>query len=252
MSSTILGTSFRLTRNPIQVILQRSHAVRRIPLSEFSGIVAFRGRMNMIAKLCGLKKSADLSSQKSLTLSELRERLEAWDDPTSVEETMEAKNRILCCFILRSHSLDLSFLSLNTLPDVFDGMQHIQHLSISNNSFSELPQCLTKLASLKKLNISNNALNELPDYIKEFKQLEFLNCEHNKLRKISEELGYLSQLRTLKLGHNRIMQLPSNIHHITNVTLNDQLPLTSFSEFSSQFTVQRELTFRYKPVYMYL
>ena len=87
----------------------------------------------------------------------------------------------------------------------------------------------------------------MPDFIREFKQLEFFNAESNQLEKVSEELGRLPKLPSLMLTHNRIMKLPKNIHHIKNLKLEDQLPLTSFGEFSPEFSARWTETFQYEP-----
>ncbi|CAF5172765.1 unnamed protein product, partial [Rotaria magnacalcarata] len=202
---------------------------------------------DIIRKLFIQKQSLKLLPKKSLTLSELRQVLEAWNEPGTFADVTEAKERIVGCFKQRLDSLNLSFLYLSTLPDVFDGMQHVHYLSIDNNYFSEIPWFLTKLTSLKRLNISSSVLSEVPDFIKEFKQLEFFNVESNQLKKVSEELGRLPKLRMLMLTHNRIMKLPENRHRIKNLELEDQIPLARFGDFSPEFEVRWKENFQYEP-----
>ncbi|CAF4264565.1 unnamed protein product [Rotaria sp. Silwood2] len=243
----IRGTSFALTQRQTQSVSQQSHS-NSMPLSSSSTALVSEEDKDMISALSVQTQSLKISYKKSMTLPELRKLLEAWKDPEALAEIIDASERITNCFKQRSDSLDLSSLSLSTLPDVFGGMQHVYYLSISNNYFSEIPRFLTKLASLKLLNMSNNVLSEVPDFIKEFKHLEFFNAECNQLEKVSEELGRLPKLRTLLLTHNRILNFPQNIHRIKNRSLEDQVPLASFGNFSPDFAARWKETFQHETV----
>ncbi len=241
----IRGTSSTITQRRTQPVSQQSHS-DSMPLRSFSTAFVSKENKDMIGTPSMQTQYLNLSSKKSLTLSELRKTLDAWKDPEDSADIIEAKERITNCFKQRLDALDLSFLWLSTLPDVFGGMQHVHYLSIANNHFSEIPQFLTKLVSLKLLNLSNNVLSEVPDFIKKFKQLEFVNAESNQLEKVSEELGRLPKLQTLILAHNRIMKLPQNIYRIKNLKLEDQLPLASFGEFSPEFAARWNETFQHE------
>lgn len=235
---TIRGASSTLTHRAPQQ--RRSNVRLRVSCSNTS---AHKTDKNTSNKLPEKKQLSKTSPQKPMTLSGLKEILEVWRDPEPLAEVEEAKQKITHCFEQRSDSLDLSYLGLSTLPDVFDGMQHIHYLSIANNQFSEIPCFLTKLNSLKLLNISTNILNTVPDFIKEFKYLEWFNAECNQLLKVTEELGRLPKLRTLMLAHNRIMDIPKNIRHIKTLVIEDQIPLASFGDFSPEFSAQWNATF---------
>ncbi|CAF1633130.1 unnamed protein product [Rotaria magnacalcarata] len=241
----IRGTSSTIIQRRTQPVSQQSHS-NSMSLRSSSRALASKEEKDMIGTLSTQKQSLKLSSKNSLTLSELRLVLEAWKEPETFADIIEAKERIVDCFKQRLDSLNLSFLYLSTLPDVFDGMQHVHYLSIDNNYFSEIPWFLTKLTSLKRLNISSNVLSEVPDFIKEFKQLEFFNVESNQLKKVSEELGRLPKLRTLMLTHNRIMKFPQNLHRIKNLELEDQIPLARFGDFSPEFEVRWKENFQYE------
>ncbi|CAF3673044.1 unnamed protein product [Rotaria sp. Silwood1] len=241
----IRGTSFTLTQRQTQTVSQQSHS-NRMPLQSSSTALVSENNNDIISTLSVQTQSLKLLSQKSMTLLELTRLLETWEDPHATTETIDAKERITNCFKQRSDLLDLSFLSLTTLPDVFGGMQHVCYLSISNNSFSEIPRFLTKLTSLKLLNVSNNILSEVPDFIKEFKYLEWFNAECNQLEKVTEELGHLPKLQTLMLTHNRILKLPENIHHIKDLKVEDQVPLASFIDFSPEFAAGWEETYQHE------
>ncbi|CAM4902674.1 unnamed protein product [Rotaria socialis] len=240
-SLMIRGTLSAIT----QPVSQQSHS-NSMSLRSSSRALAYKEEKDMIGTLSTQKQSLKLSSKKSLTLSELRQVLEAWKEPETFADVIEAKKRIVDCFKQRLDCLDLSFLYLSTLPDVFDGMHHVHYLSIDNNYFSEIPRFLTKLTALKRLNLSSNVLSEVPDFIKEFKQLEFFNAECNQLKKVSEELGRLPKLRTLMLAHNRIMKFPQNLHRIKNLELEDQIPLARFGDYSPEFEARWKEIFQYE------
>ncbi|CAF5174343.1 unnamed protein product, partial [Rotaria magnacalcarata] len=241
----IRGTSSTKPQSHTQPVSRQSHS-NSMPHRSSSTALISKEDKDIIRKLFTQRQSLKLSSKKSLTLSELRQVLEAWKEPETFADVIEAKERIVDCFKQRLDSLNLSFLYLSTLPDVFDGMQHVHYLSIDNNYFSEIPRFLTKLTSLKRLNISSNVLSEVPDFIKEFKQLEFFNAESNQLKKVSEEMGRLPKLRTLMLAHNRIMKFPQNLYRIKNLELEDQIPLARFGDFSSEFEVRWKENFQYE------
>ena len=187
------------------------------------------------------------SSTRPLTWPELTRSLEAWKDPESDAQEDKAKDRITDCFRRFSDSLDLSSLSLSTLPDVVGRMQHVQYLSIADNRFSDIPVPLVHLASLKLLNVSDNILTAISDIIKEFEKLEILNAECNQLAKVSEHLARLPKIRTVLLSHNRILEFPSNIHRIEELQLEDQCPPAVFADFSPEFAVQWVNVFQNEP-----
>ena len=65
-------------------------------------------------------------------------------------------------------------------------------------------------------------------------------------------MGRLPKLQTLWLAHNRIVKLPQNIHHIKNLKLEDQVPLASFGEFSTEFAARWNESFQQEPGAGYL
>ena len=222
----IRGTPSTLNQRQNRTI-PRQIRLRSTPLPRFS--------TGMSSIVSAQIPSPKLSSTKPITLPELTESLEEWQDLREDAQHDTAKERIMDCFTQLSDSLDLSFLSLSTLPDALGRMQHIQYLSIANNRFSAIPQTLTQLARLKLLNVSNNVLTEVPDSIKALQKLESFNGECNLLVKVSEELARLPKIQKVLLCHNRILEFPENIHRIRDLELEDQVPPASFADFSPLF-----------------
>ncbi|UJR11316.1 hypothetical protein I4U23_015497 [Adineta vaga] len=224
----IRGTTVRLIQRQNPTVVRRTRANASNTLSP---------------KIRSLRLS---SSQRTLTVLELLESLESWRDPEEDAQDFTAKERIKDCFEQQSESLDLSFLCLTTLPDVIGKMQHIQFLSLANNSFSELPHLLTQLTSLKLLDLSNNVLQEIPDSIKSFKNLKILNVTCNQLRKVSNELAHLPGIETVLVSHNRILQFPDNIHCIKSLEIDDQVPPAAIGSFSVEFAKYWEEKIQYE------
>ena len=129
----IRGTPSTITQRQTQPVLQQSHL----------DINQLRSSSTALAS----QEDKDTTGLFSLPGQLLNE----WKESRALADIVEATKRITNCFEQRLDDLDLSYLSLSTLPDVFGGMQHVQYLSIANNYFSEIPQFLTKLASLKLL-----------------------------------------------------------------------------------------------------
>ncbi|CAF0821689.1 unnamed protein product [Rotaria sordida] len=242
----IRGTSLTLHQRQNQAISRLTHSYSMPPLQRSSTELERGEQAGTVGMLSAQTQSSKLSRPTPMTWPELTESLEAWEDPEDGVQDVEAKKRIKNCFRQRSDRLDLSFLSLSTLPDVIGRMQHVQFLSIANNYFSEIPQALANLANLRLLNVSNNVLKEVPDSIKEFKKLELFNAACNQLRKVSAELARLPKIETVMLAHNRILKFPENIHNIKDLDLEDQVPLASFSDFSIEFAARWEEDFQYE------
>lgn len=180
-------------------------------------------------------------------MPKLTSSLEAWKDPEGDAHDDTAKEKIIDCFERSSNSLDLSSLSLSTLPDAVGRMQLINDLSIADNRFSEIPLSLMHLANLKWLNASDNILTAISDSIKEFQNLEIFNAEYNQLARVSEQLACLPKFRRVLLCHNRILEFPRNIHCIEELQLEDQCPIASFIDFSPEFAVQCADVFQHEP-----
>ncbi|CAF0892345.1 unnamed protein product [Adineta ricciae] len=227
----IRGTSIRLQHRQNPAVLRRTRANK--PSNEITTT-----QLQIV--------TLPTPPQPQLTLSELIESLETWRDPDDSAQDLIAKERIQDCFEQQSDSLDLSSLSLSTLPDAIGRMQHIQFLSLANNCFSELPEILVQLTDLKLLNLSYNTLVGIPDSIKLFEKLQFLNVSCNQLQKVSAELARLPHIETVLLPHNRILEFPDNIKSIKALEIHDQVPFARVDRFSVEFAKQWEATIKHE------
>ncbi|CAF4121033.1 unnamed protein product, partial [Adineta steineri] len=125
----IRGTALRLNRRQNQSI---SHQARlnNTPLQSSSTTLEYDQRTNTINMQSTQIQLVQRSSPKPMTIRDITQALEEWQDPEDYAQDLEAKERIMDCYKQRSDTLDLSYLSLSTLPDAIGRMQHIQFLSI--------------------------------------------------------------------------------------------------------------------------
>ncbi len=112
-----------------------------------------------IGSLMQEMKKAELLFTKIKTkeLLEILDDLSTWKPGSKSEE---AKRRILDCYIRKSPSLDLSLLSLKSLPNCLAHLSHLTHLNCSHNLLTSLPL----LPHLQAINCSFNRLHSLPPF----------------------------------------------------------------------------------------
>ncbi|WOH06875.1 hypothetical protein DCAR_0626304 [Daucus carota subsp. sativus] len=142
--------------------------------------------------------------------------------------------------------LDLSGMSLDSLPNPSINLALISKLDLSNNNLQSIPESLTArllnvtvldvhsnqlttlpnsigcLSKLKILNVSGNHLRSLPTTIENCRSLEELNANFNMLTKVTDTIGFeLINLKKLSLNSNKLAFLPSSTSHLTNLRILD-------------------------------
>ncbi|KAG9450337.1 hypothetical protein H6P81_010302 [Aristolochia fimbriata] len=148
--------------------------------------------------------------------------------------------------IRTDQKVDLSGLSLKTLPNPTVNVTLILHLDLSNNNLESIPESLTArllnvvfldvhsnqlktlpnsigcLSKLKVLNVSGNLLDCLPKTIENCRSLVELNANFNKLTKLPETMGFeLLHLQKLSVNSNNLAFLPYSISHLTRLRVLD-------------------------------
>ncbi|CAK9325850.1 unnamed protein product [Citrullus colocynthis] len=146
----------------------------------------------------------------------------------------------------RLEMVDLSGISLNSLPNPNLNLATICKLDLSNNNLQSIPESLTArllnvmvldvhsnqlkclpnsigcLGKLKTLNASGNLIATLPKTLQDCRSLEELNVNFNKLTKLPEKLGFeLTNLKKLSVNSNKLIYLPNSISHLTNLRVLD-------------------------------
>ncbi|CAD5211200.1 unnamed protein product [Bursaphelenchus okinawaensis] len=126
-------------------------------------------------------------------------------------------------------------------PDIFDGMQRIETLDLSNNQIRHLGKMAFgttngAAGSLKQLNLAGNKLEHLTDagIFFYFTTLHYLNLSYNRLTNItSDALGRLSALKVIELKGNKLSEYPKtsmyNLKQLRSIQLSrnliDELPV---------------------------
>ncbi|XP_044472380.1 plant intracellular Ras-group-related LRR protein 6 [Mangifera indica] len=146
----------------------------------------------------------------------------------------------------RLEIIDLSGLSLDSLPNPSFNLATICKLDLANNNLQKIPESLTArllnvvvfdvhsnqlkslpnsigcLSKLKVLNVSGNLLESLPKSIDNCRSLEELNANFNKLRVLPESIGFeLLNLKKLSINSNKLVFLPQSISHLTSLRILD-------------------------------
>ncbi|XP_051150523.1 plant intracellular Ras-group-related LRR protein 6-like isoform X1 [Andrographis paniculata] len=142
--------------------------------------------------------------------------------------------------------VDLSGMSLDTLPNPPFHLANICKLDLSNNNLQKIPESLTArllnvmvldvrsnqlrclpnsigcLTKLKILNVSGNLIHSLPTTIGSCTSLEELNANFNQLRQLPDSIGFdLQSLKKLSVNSNKLVLLPRSTSHLTNLRILD-------------------------------
>jgi len=114
-------------------------------------------------------------------------------------------------------TLDLSNNNLQSIPEsIIARLLNVVVLDVRSNQLTSLPNSIGCLSKLKVLNVSGNLLRDLPATIEECRALEELNANFNQLTKLPDTLGFeLHGLRRLSVNSNKLAYLPSSTSHMT-------------------------------------
>uniref|UniRef100_A0A453CTV3 Leucine-rich repeat-containing N-terminal plant-type domain-containing protein n=1 Tax=Aegilops tauschii subsp. strangulata TaxID=200361 RepID=A0A453CTV3_AEGTS len=141
---------------------------------------------------------------------------------------------------VKEKKLDMSGLSMDTIPHLTTSLGHITTLDLSNNNLESIPESMIArllnvvvldvrsnqlkslpnsigcLSKLRVLNVSGNLLQSLPATIEECRALEELNANFNQLTRLPDTLGFeLHSLRRLSVNSNKLTSLPFSTSHMT-------------------------------------
>lgn len=115
-------------------------------------------------------------------------------------------------------NLDLSHLSLSSIPKEVFLFSNLQTLSLSHNRLREIPPEIKNLTKLQGLYLGYNQIKVIPsNVISHLTNLINLDINHNQINTIPSEIGNLTQLTRLYLNYNKIESIPSEIKNLTNL-----------------------------------
>ncbi|KAF0894163.1 hypothetical protein E2562_034894 [Oryza meyeriana var. granulata] len=113
--------------------------------------------------------------------------------------------------------LDLSNNNLESIPEsIIARLLNVVVLDVRSNQLKSLPNSIGCLSKLKVLNVSGNLIESLPNTIEECRALEELHANFNELTKLPDTLGFeLHSLRKLSVNSNKLAHLPFSTSHMT-------------------------------------
>ena len=105
-------------------------------------------------------------------------------------------------FVTRLTKLDVSLNRLEALPEAIGELRALQRLDVGFNQLTALPEAIGRLQALQRLDVFNNQLRALPEAIGELRALQWLNVSYNQLTALPEVIGGLRELKILILRNN--------------------------------------------------
>jgi len=114
-------------------------------------------------------------------------------------------------FINRMKYLNLSFNLLTALPPELGQCHELRALDVSHNHLTALPAELGKCQALQRLYVSNNRLTALPPELGQCQALQWLFVSNNPLTELPAELGQCRALQGLSVSFNHLAALPETI-----------------------------------------
>jgi len=136
-------------------------------------------------------------------------------------ESAAGENRLAACerimHFLNDESqdrLDLSQLSLTSLPPIFNKAPFINRmktLNLGQNLLTALPAELGRCQALQRLDVCNNQLTALPPELGQCQALKGLYVSQNLLTALPPELGRCQALKGLYVFGNQLTALPPEL-----------------------------------------
>ncbi|KAL2340488.1 hypothetical protein Fmac_008428 [Flemingia macrophylla] len=119
--------------------------------------------------------------------------------------------------------LDLSDNNLQDIPESLTArLLNLEVLDVRSNQLKSLPNSIGCLSKLKVLNVSGNFIQFLPKTIENCRALEEVNANFNKLTKLPDTIGFeLINLKKLSVNSNKLVFLPSSTSHLTSLKVLD-------------------------------
>jgi hypothetical protein len=128
-------------------------------------------------------------------------------NPQNTRNIEIATQRIILCYRIENQvlmeNLDLSNLSLLSLPDHFSLLIFVKNLDLSNNNLFVLPQNFHRLNSLERLNLSHNSFLSFPE-IRRATSLENIQLDHNFISQVPDYVRNLPRLAKISLSNNAL------------------------------------------------
>lgn len=129
--------------------------------------------------------------------------------------------------------LDLSFNSLQTLPDEISYLNLLQEFNCSCNNIQYLPESIGSLEFLRVFKANGNKITTIPSSIGRCKSLEEFVVSENSLIALPHDIAGCTALQSLLLQNNNLPRLPLSLASLSGILReldvtnnNSQLALT--------------------------
>ena len=128
--------------------------------------------------------------------NEIETSLRNWENENDPGEDRQIAAQRIRGFLNNTSqsSLDLSNLSLSTLPSIFNSdpfVTRLTKLDVALNRLEALPEAIGELRALQRLDVGFNQLTALPEAIGRLQALQRLDVFNNQLRALPEAIGGL-------------------------------------------------------------
>ncbi len=128
-------------------------------------------------------------------------------------------------------NLDLSLLSLESIPRKIRKLRFLNSLNLSNNKIKRVNNSIIKSHSIEILDLSNNRISKFPYNLSKLHSLQSLDLSNNSIDTIKPLTGF-DYLVHLDLSNNNIYNLPKRLKlkHLQYLYLNynhlNKLPIS--------------------------
>ncbi len=116
-------------------------------------------------------------------------------------------------------TLNLSNLSLTSLPPELIQLINLRVLVLQDNELTQVPVELSQLTNLQYFYLNNNKVTQVPVELSQLTSLRELYLNHNELTQVPVELSRLTDLRILNLSNNQLTQVPVELSQLINLQL---------------------------------
>ena len=169
---------------------------------------------------------------------------ELQNNPDNSQNILKAYNEIQSSYKNNTEILDLSDLSLTSIPKRINylsglkklflplnqleslpieigDLKKLQILDLSFNNLKQISNKIVNLVELEELNLSSNKLSSLPDLFANLANLRKLDLSNNRISEFPDRICYLKKLQYLFLFNNSLISISGNINHLSNLLVLD-------------------------------
>ncbi|KAG8177057.1 hypothetical protein JTE90_024944 [Oedothorax gibbosus] len=132
-------------------------------------------------------------------------------------------------------TLDISNNKIKELPPALEQFKNLKNLTAVQIHITSLPSEMGSLKKLECVNFSMNELTSLPDSFASLVNLRTINLSNNKFREFPAVFTHMKRLEMLDLSHNKLTAVPDHVKDVSAIEINlNQNQISSLSEAISE------------------